>query len=272
MGRPLRSAQEGTWFHVVNRGAARAEIFWSDADRVEFGRLLGQACERFGVIVHAYCLMANHYHLVVECPEGKLSEAMHLIGSVFVRHANERMGRDGPLFRSRFYAKPVVDEIYLRRLVRYVHRNPLAFLSERELVGYRWSSLRIYLGFRRRPDWMHTDQIIGLFGSLEAFRTAMLEPAGDLDGQIAASPTVTLAAIDLMVEMHLGETAHQRVGRTAAVLLLDRLEPASAEALTRELGYASRGAVNSARTRARRRAESDDRLVGLVTTVRQFLS
>src|SRR5690606_33891064 len=128
-------------------------------DRVEFLRLLGVVHERFGVNIHAYTLMTNHYHLVIECPNGGLTVAMHLLGSVFVRHVNERAGRDGPLFKDRYYAKRVETDDYVIRLVNYVHQNPLAMMSEEQLLGYRWSSLRVYSGDRRRPDWLRTDMV-----------------------------------------------------------------------------------------------------------------
>jgi REP element-mobilizing transposase RayT len=273
MGRPLRTDQRGGWFHVVNRGVDRCDIFGSDANRVEFGRLLGVAHDRFGVVVHAYCLMTNHYHLVVECPDGKLSEAMHLVGSVYVRHANERLGRDGPLFTDRFYAKPVVDEPYLRRLVRYVHRNPLAFLAEETLASYRWSSLRTYLGRRRPPAWLQTDAVVALFGGAEAFETSMFEQhhvtdhLGDHVG-----PETYLAAVDLMVDEYLGGATRQRAGRTVALLLLEHLDAAAAAALTAALGSASPGAISSARSRARRRAETEPRLLAAADAVIDFLS
>jgi REP-associated tyrosine transposase len=82
MGRPLRNVAAGTIYHIVNRGAARADIFLCDRDRVEFGRLLGVVHERHAVVVHAYCLMGNHYHLLIEVPSGEMSEAMHHLGGV----------------------------------------------------------------------------------------------------------------------------------------------------------------------------------------------
>lgn len=251
MGRPPRIQGPGIWYHVVNRGVARQPIFFDDRDRVEFLRLLGVASERFGVRVHAYCLMTNHYHLFVECPDGNISEAMHLVGSVFVRHTNERQGRDGPLFTDRFYAKPVADEAYVLRLVRYIHRNPAAFLPPDRLRGYRWSSLRIFLGDRRAPDWFAKDTVLGMFGGVERFAACMF---GEAALPSPADPEAWRAAIDLMLDEHLGERARQGAARTVMTLLVDRLDGEERALLDAAMRFPSDAARRSASSRARRRA------------------
>ena len=163
MGRPHRIDQLDGWHHVMNRGAARQAIFQTDRDRVEFERLLGVGHQRFGVEVHAYCLMSNHFHLLMHCPGGGLSDYMHQLGSVFTRHHNERVGRDGSLFRGRFHAIPVHTDDYRLHVARYIHRNPLDIDPSPPLDRYHWSSHRVYLGNRRRPEWMRTDVILGWF-------------------------------------------------------------------------------------------------------------
>ena len=118
MGRQTRTDRQDGWHHVVNRGVARMATFHDDADRVEFGRLLAVGHDRFGVEVHAYCLMTNHFHLVLHCPDGGLSEYMQLLTSVHARHVNDRAGRDGPLYRGRFASRHIRDGRYLRNAVR----------------------------------------------------------------------------------------------------------------------------------------------------------
>ena len=207
-------------------------IFFEERDRADFERLLGVAHERFGLVIHSYCLMTNHYHLLIDVPCGGLSPAMQLIGSNFVRHVNERQGRDGPLFRDRFYSKPVTDDAYLTTVVRYIHRNPLAFVDERDLRRYRHSSFRSFLGDRRPPPWMNTGQVLDLVGGPEAFHQLVL-------GDDAAAGRLPLASLPDLVDLVLDEMLEERAGphvpRTVLVLLSDRLNGREREELLRSL-------------------------------------
>lgn len=98
MPRPLRIDVEDGWNHVMNRGIDHGDVFFADTDRIEFGQRLGDVFDRFGIRTHAYCLMDNHFHLLLHCPEGRLSDAMQRLGSLYTRHVNDRLGRDGALF------------------------------------------------------------------------------------------------------------------------------------------------------------------------------
>ncbi|MFZ9042175.1 MAG: transposase [Ilumatobacteraceae bacterium] len=268
MGRPPRIDRTG-FHHVVNRGAARQPIFLDVRDRSEFLRLLGVAHERFGVRVHAFALMTNHYHLLVECPEGGLADAMHLIGSVFVRHVNERHGRDGPLFKGRYFAKSVTTDEYLVRLVNYVHRNPLAIVPADKLLEYRWSSLRVYSQDRRRPDWMRTDFVTDVFGSTEA---VVDHAIGDLERPPALMNVDDLwASIEVMVDEYVDERVQRGASRTVAVALLDRLDDDSARGLLASLDFPSANAERVTRCRVRQRMSADPTLVAAVTGVLHLL-
>jgi putative transposase len=265
MGRPNRIDNAGSWYHVFNRGAAKQDIFRSDRDRVEFERLLGLIAERFGIRVHAYCLMTNHFHLLIECPDGQLSEAMHLLGSVFVRHVNERAGRDGPLFRGRFSAKPVATDEYLRRLVRYIHRNPLAFTTVDGLRTYRWSSMRVYLGRRRAPRWMTTQNVLSMFDSVEELDRFVTADDNGAHGRIG--PEGWADAIDLVIDERLGDGARQRVATTVALVVLDELDGDHGDDLRATLEFPSPTAERMARSRARRRVAEQPELRDVVAGV-----
>jgi putative transposase len=268
MGRPHRIQGSGIWYHVVNRGAARERIFFDERDRTEFLRLLGVVHERFGVRVHAYCLMTNHYHLFVECPEGGISEAMHLVGSVYVRHTNERLGRDGPLFTDRFYAKPVTEAAYALRLVRYIHQNPLAFVPPDRLREYRWSSLRTYLGDRRVPAWLEVETVLEMFGGERNFAACMF------DGSGIAAPVGSDAwcsAVELMIDEHLGDRARQGAVRTVLALLIDRLDDAQRDHLDEAMRFPSDAARRTALSRARRQAREHPELQQVVSAVIELL-
>jgi REP element-mobilizing transposase RayT len=264
MGRRLRTDTAGTWHHVVNRGVSRQTIFFDDRDRLEFERLLGLAHERFGIVVHSYCWMTNHYHLLVECPNGGLSDSMHLVGSLYVRHVNDRIGRDGPLFRSRFFAKSVISDDYVLRLVRYIHRNPVAIVGQEHLVDYRWSSLRAHLGFRRAPAWLCSDVVIELCGGSDALRRFVVEPEG---GFGPLRPDELLAAIDLMIDENELASHRSQADRTVAALLLDRLDLVACSELSRLLAFPTKQAEHAARSRARRRAERHPELAEVVDAV-----
>ena len=151
----------------MNRGARKAPIFLTDQDCVHFLDLLGQAAARFGVRVHGYALMGNHFHLLLSAPRGNLAEAMGFLQSRFSRHQNQAHQWDGPLFRGRYKNRLVEDEAYWRHLLAYVHLNPV----EAHLVGRPedavWTSHRAYLGLDSAPEWLDTAEHLALFGGVK---------------------------------------------------------------------------------------------------------
>jgi REP element-mobilizing transposase RayT len=125
MARPIRVEFAGAVYHVMARGNERREIFRDDTDRQRFVRTMGEMAERFGVLVHVYCLMPNHYHLLVETPRANLSRALGWLQVTYTVRFNRRWKRSGHLFQGRFKAQVVDVEGYARSLVRYVHLNPV---------------------------------------------------------------------------------------------------------------------------------------------------
>lgn len=163
MPRPLRVEFEGAVYHVMARGNERREIFRDDKDRRWFLEAVGDAVERFGVVLHVYCLMPNHYHLVVETPRANLSQTMAWLQTTYTVRFNRRYRRSGHLFQGRYKAQLVEADAYAQELVRYIHLNPVRPRSKqariaaertKELNRYRWSSHREYAGWRRRPAWL----------------------------------------------------------------------------------------------------------------------
>src|SRR3989338_6411556 len=165
MTRPLRIEYEGAWYHVMNRGTARCNIFHEDSDRECFLNLLHAIHNRYRVEIHAYCLMGNHYHILIRTQIANLSRAIHYLNGVYSHQFNIAKRRDGPLFRGRFKSIIVDAEDYLLRLSRYIHLNPVAAGLINKPEEYRWSSYRAYLNPRSAPSWLITKEVLSRFGA-----------------------------------------------------------------------------------------------------------
>ncbi len=163
MARPLRITPPGYWHHVMNRGLERRALFVDDADRERFLALVSDAGKRWGVLPHAYCLMRNHYHLLLEDRDGRLSRAMRHVDGVHTQAFNRRHDRDGPLMRGRFRSRVVQQERYLAEVVRYIHSNPVDAGLVNRARDYSWSSHRAYLDLEAR-DGFHTSTVARVLG------------------------------------------------------------------------------------------------------------
>jgi putative transposase len=167
MPRQLRIEYPGAIYHVMNRGDHREPIFGDDADRMRFLETLGEVCAKTDWQVHAYCLMANHFHLVVETPNANLVAGMKWFLGTYTSRFNRRHKLFGHLFSGR-YKSLVVDGSgngYLRTVCDYVHLNPVRskLLSpEQKLSEYPWSSYVFYLKAPgQRPSWLRVDRLFG---------------------------------------------------------------------------------------------------------------
>lgn len=269
MGYPNRVVPDGSVHHVMNRGVARQTIFFCDRDRIEFGRLLAEIHERFGIEVLAYCLMDNHYHLIVRCPTGGLSEAMQHLASTFVRHVNERVNRDGPLFRSRFKSILVDNDEYLLRAIRYVHRNPLDIAGVSAPSEYRWSSHRTYMGHRRTPGFLEMSTVLRMFGGdvrrFERFVGESIErgPIGCTDLSDLRR-TVELA---VMTVDDVDDAPTAGLVRSASILLAETLVGEARRQWIDELEIPNAEALRKATGRARQRLATTAMLVDVVEFV-----
>jgi putative transposase len=181
MARQLRVQYEGAIYHLMSRGDRREEVFRDDVDRKSFLQALGAACEKTGWQTHAYCLMANHFHLVIETPRANLVEGMKWLLSTYTMRFNRRHTLSGHLFAGR-YKSLLVDGAtpgYLRAVCDYVHLNPAraGLLRKRErLQKYRWSSYPSYLRDRRkREPWLRCDRSFGEHGLMKESRRSRLE-------------------------------------------------------------------------------------------------
>jgi REP element-mobilizing transposase RayT len=188
MARPLRILFPGAVYHVFARGNERRDIFREETDFVRFLELLELGIERHGWLCHAYCLMNNHYHLLVETPRANHPEGMRHLNGRYTQDFNRRHDRVGHLFQGRYQAVLVEKEPYLLTLVRYIARNPLAIDGCDRPQDWRWSSYGEMLGERPAPSWLTTDWVVARFGqTTERGRHELRayvdgdHPASDLD-------------------------------------------------------------------------------------------
>jgi putative transposase len=167
----------------MNRGRGRHRIFHGPAYYEAFLQTLGEACSRFGLEVHAYCLMGNHYHLFVRTPRANLDRCMRHINGIYTQRYNRLEGTDGPLFRGRYKAVLVEADSYGLQLSRYIHRNPVelkAPLVER-LEDYPWSSYPAYIGKAQQQAWLSRSSVYSLHGGRARAYQQFVECGNDED-------------------------------------------------------------------------------------------
>jgi putative transposase len=164
MARPLRIQFPGAVYHVTSRGNAQQEIFSDDSDRELLLEILGRSVSRYGVACHAYCLMRNHYHLLVDTPAGNLSETMRHLNGVYTQSFNRRHRRVGHAFQGRYKAILVEREGHLLELARYVVLNPVRAGLCARAEEWPWSSYRATAGLVEAPPWLTTSWILSQLG------------------------------------------------------------------------------------------------------------
>ncbi len=163
MARPLRVEYPGAVYHAMARGHERASLFRDDTDREKFVALLAATARDEAWEVHAYCLMGNHYHLLVETPRGKLSRGMHSLNGRYTQWFNWRHDRRGHVLEGRFKAVLVQKEKHLLELVRYVVLNPVRAGLAQRVGDWRWSSYLATSGRRAAPEWLEVDWTLSQF-------------------------------------------------------------------------------------------------------------
>ncbi len=163
MTRPLRIEFPGAVYHVTSRGNAQMDIFEDDGDRLTFYNVLKDARNRFNIVIHAFCLMDNHYHLLVETPDANLSRFMRQLNGVYTQRYNNQYGRSGHLFQGRYKAILVQQDLYLAELSRYIVLNPVRAGMVRAAKDWHWSSYRATAGLSAGVSWLSTDWLLSNF-------------------------------------------------------------------------------------------------------------
>jgi REP-associated tyrosine transposase len=164
MGRKRRVQARGLVLHVTTRGNNRERIFLRDGDYLAILLELERVVERYGWICHAYCLMGNHVHFMIELVETTLPEGMQQLQSKYARGFNKRYGRTGHVFGNRYFSLPVVDDSHLLELCRYIVLNPVRAGACRAPEDWPWSSYSATIGIAPRPAFLTVDWILDQFG------------------------------------------------------------------------------------------------------------
>lgn len=164
MARPLRIEYPGAIYHVTSRGNAQSDIYLDDGDRERFLETLSNVVSRFGWMCHAWCLMSNHYHLIIETPDANLASGMRQLNGVYTQRFNRSHQQVGHVFQGRYKAILVERDAYLLELSRYVVLNPVRAKMVRDVQEWPWSSYRATAGIEQAPDWLKTDWLLSQFG------------------------------------------------------------------------------------------------------------
>jgi len=151
-------------YHITSRGNEKKAIFVEDEDRINFLERLEDYHDRFGILIHSYVLMDNHYHLILETPRGNLLKVMHGLNGGHTGYFNRKYGRVGHLFQGRYRGILVERESYLIPLSRYVHLNPVRAGVVDRPEEYQWSSYRGIIGRGKKEEWMEYGGILSAFG------------------------------------------------------------------------------------------------------------
>jgi putative transposase len=217
MTRPLRIEFPGALYHVTARGDQLNAIYRDDTDRYIWLELLGLVCARFHLVIHAYCQMTNHYHLMVETAEGNLAQGMRQLNGMYSQRVNRRHNLVGHVFQGRYKAVLVQKEAHLLELARYIVLNPVRAGMVASHAEWHWSSHHFMLDPAGKPGWLDTQWLLGQFGpspdhAVEAYRQFVAAGAG------AQSP---LRRIQYQLVLGDDNFASQHRGRQQHAALVD---------------------------------------------------
>ena len=203
MSRPLRIEFEDALYHITSRGNHREQIFVDDTDRATLLRTIGQGMERFNATVYAYCLMDNHYHLVLQTHRANLSRLMRHVNGIYAQTYNRRHAKVGHLFQGRFNAILIQIEAYFLEVCRYVDLNPVRAGIVLRPLDWRWSSYRAHAGRARGPRWLDSRALYSVLaphGNDEVGTAAYIR-------FVSAGRDVKLWSDGLLGQIYLGDQA-----------------------------------------------------------------
>jgi REP-associated tyrosine transposase len=183
MGRPLRIQAADVVYHVTARGVRRLDVFEDAFDYAKFERLLEEVVGKRGWLIHAYCQMPNHYHLLLSTPQADISDGLCWLNGVYARWFNARHGYSGHVFEERFHSVLVRTNFHLLNVACYIPLNPVRARLCRTAGDWRWSSYRATIG-RKETSWLNAAWLLDQFGRESA--AAAIEYARFVGRQAAA--------------------------------------------------------------------------------------
>jgi REP element-mobilizing transposase RayT len=220
MARPLRIQYPGAAYHITSRGNERKAIFKSRRDREKFVDYLQAATQRYGAVIYCYCLMDNHYHLLLETPGGNLSQIMQHINGSYTTYYNVKRKRAGHLFQGRYHAILVEADAYALELSRYIHLNPVRAGIVKRPEEHSWSSYGHYIDGRAKPEWLQTSPVLAYLSSRESearsrYRTFVEDKLGcsypsPLQRAVAGTILGCNVFVDMIRQKHLDNSKADR--------------------------------------------------------------
>jgi putative transposase len=236
MARPLRLEYPGALYHITSRGNARKNIFKNDKDKQYFLDLLGFVVTRFHWICHGYCLMDNHYHLIIETPEGNLSKGMRQLNGIYTQKYNWKYKKTGHVFQGRYKAILVDKDSYLLELCRYVVLNPIRAGIIENPQEWKWSNYLSTTGAQSPPECLTVDWVLGQFHrnkkrAQEAYKRFVMEgitgetPWKNLQGQIFLGDKIFVEKAKIALGMKKDLQEIPRLQRYAERPELEKLFP-----------------------------------------------
>jgi len=171
MSRPLRIQYKDAWYHIMNRGRRGECIYLNSDDFGLFVELLKESSDQWAVNIAAYCLMSNHYHLLIQTPHANLSRFMRHVDGVYTQRFNRRHKYDGQLFRGRYKSILVGEDNYLLELVRYIHFNPVKAGLVEKPEDYQYSSYPMYQKKKKHGDWIFKKYMFDILGLNENYHS-----------------------------------------------------------------------------------------------------
>jgi putative transposase len=163
MSRPIRLEFPDALYHITSRGDRREDIYDDDADREAFLKIFSKVIEQNNWYCYSYCLMSNHYHLLVQTPDANLSKGMRQLNGIYTQYYNRRHGLTGHLFQGRYKSILVDQDAYLLELSRYIVLNPVKAGMVKSVEKWVWSSYRAMVGMTPSPEWLSSEFLLSQF-------------------------------------------------------------------------------------------------------------
>jgi len=206
MTRPLRLEFPGALYHVTSRGNRQKSIYHDDSDRYAWQDTLRLVCQRHNFVVHSFCQMGNHFHLLIETADANLAQGMRQLNGIYTQHFNRRHRLVGHLFQGRYKAILVQKESYLLALCRYIALNPVRANMVSSPDGWQWSSHHYLVNSASPPAWLEHDRLLALFGdtrdaAIAAYRAFVIAGIGETS-PLAATRHRVLLGDDAFVSAH----------------------------------------------------------------------